>query len=188
MKSALKKYVLLAAGLIGLALVTCLFLVWLHTTKESSVTLPAENDIKRMVAWADDHNMGIRPLPEFSINPKYFSVILSALSPAEKYDYPAGWDEQILGHLAIETKAGRTINIAFCESGQNPLCYRINEVRYKRAGEYKPIDDAGVYIDESLVFYSILRAIKTEEEQNSSDLKRQIDYLRRSKGELASRP
>jgi hypothetical protein len=104
------------------------------------VNLPTEEEIDTISARLDDANDVIRePIPEFTIPRDHVPLILAALNPVEKSDYPAVWDERTLGHLTITTKTGRQIHIAFCFAGHNPLCYSVDGVRCLRGGKYQPV-------------------------------------------------
>jgi len=177
-----------------LSVVACLAILafWLlqstwRKNRSNHVQLPAEDQVTSILAWTDDHrdDIGAAPLSEFSIGQEYVSVVLNAFSPAERFDNPSLANEKTLGHLIISNKDGARNAVDFFWSGNNRLCFTINGHSFVRGGEYKPIDKGGAFIDESLVLYNILRAIKQEQQgQKGTDLERQIQYLKRSKGEI----
>jgi len=154
------------------------------------VELPSENEIESITARINDleESMGILPIPTFNIPPEHFEIVLSALTPTKRYEYPASWEKLTLGQVEITTKGGQTIKISFCEGGDNSLCFSVDGIRCVRGGQYKPVFVSGDdehYSDESTLFYNILRSIyqKTVKGKESDNLQRWVETLRRSKGE-----
>ena len=190
--NARQKYSIIAvASLMVVATISlCLFWYTWHGTQALPVTLPSEDEIEVMTATINDSrdSMGISPIPTFVIPPEHYAIILSALTPTERYEYPAMWEGMTVGQVEITTKDGKSLTISFCEAGKNKLCFSVDGIRCKRGGEYEPVvigDDLKMWSDESMVFCNILNGIHetTTTGKESETLTTAIEMLQRSKGE-----
>src|SRR6266571_1353761 len=123
------KSIILVAGLMAVATIG-LCLLWFITHREQPlpVTLPAENEIEIMTATINDsrESMGIEPTPTFVIPPEHYAVILSAMTPSKRHEYPASWENMTVGRVEILTQDGTRLTIPFCEAGKNPLCFSVD--------------------------------------------------------------
>jgi hypothetical protein len=185
-----RRVILVAILMVVATISLCLWWLITHTTHPLPVTLPAEDEIEMMTATIDDSTeaMGISPLPTFVISPEDYGIILSALTPTEEYEYPAGWENMTVGRVEILKKGGKRLTIKFCEAGKNKLCFSVDGIRCMRGGEYKPVivgDDLTMYTDESMVFYNILRGIhqKNVTGKESEELRSAVQWLQRSMGQ-----
>jgi len=128
------------------------------------------------------------PIPDFEIDKKYHPIVFKAIFPAKRHDYPASWDNDILGHVTVTTKTGDVLRAAFCFVGQNRLFFSVDGIRYTRSGPRKPdsIDqDGGFYRDEGMILYNIIREIHKEQTSKikSGQLTDFVDALERALGE-----
>jgi hypothetical protein len=134
--------------------------------------------------------LGVAPLAEFAIPPKYIPVILSSLTPAVQTDFSQA-DEWRYGEIKIETKQDRIILVTLYEGGDNPTCFSVDGVNYVRSGIYKPNSlyngNNEHYLDESSWLYQIIKAVNQERLGASSDVQELIEELQRSHGERPPR-
>jgi hypothetical protein len=164
-----------------------------HRTPIEDVT--DRTQVKEITASIPDlrTSMGFSgpPVPEFVIPAKYVPVILKALTPAERHEYPRPWDDIVLCRITITTKSGSTIPVAVCFAGKSPLCYSVGGVQYMRGGPYRPVyvdEEGGGYKDEGCLLHVIIREIHQEQNGNRPrELTDFIDLLERSIGEKPPR-
>jgi hypothetical protein len=126
--------------------------------------LPELAAVERLTARVFDlrDDMGISPIPEFEVPPRYIHIFLEALSPSKRND--SKYNEHVyfpLGELAFTTAAGNQIVVRYLFSGQRPILYSIDGEHYQRSGPYGPrevISD----IDESTSLTQVIREIYEE--------------------------
>jgi hypothetical protein len=136
----------------------------------------------------ENKRMRIPPIPEFPIPPRYIPVILSAIAPAKRFDYPAECDDLwARGEIEITTKEMQRSNIRFCDGGENPVYFTVNGVRCMRGGVFQPtlVNQQGEgekWSDQSSILYQILRDIHEQEVYGSIRLEKSIRGLNESIG------
>jgi hypothetical protein len=140
------------------------------------------NDLRETMGLPDP------PIPEFEIDVKYHPIIFKAIFPAQRHEYPASWDNNILGHITITTKMGDVVHAFYCFAGQNPLCFSVEGVRYMRSGPRKPFQIGRrdeYYTDEGAMLYNIIREINIEQTTNlkSKRLSELVDELEKTIGD-----
>jgi hypothetical protein len=151
--------------------------------------LPTSGEVEDMrVALNPAPQWGIAAIPQFTLPPEYVPVVLEALEPAERKEYPAQWDQETIGLITIRTKAGKSMEVSFCVGAKSPVCFQVNGRRFTRGGEYRPVlvtPDYDVYLHESLNLSVIIRLISVEVStgRKNSALEEYISNMRRSKGE-----
>jgi hypothetical protein len=156
-------------GLVLAAVTLSALLYWRagDSPPDPFVRLPDAEDIESITAQVYDNtaNMGIRPVPEFSVPREHFPLLLSVLTPAKRKDHLREGVQQApaLGHLRIRTKAGGEIHIALTWLGLVPLVFSVDGVVCSRGGPYMPKrsrDEMG--IDEGVLLQNIIDAIYWE--------------------------
>jgi hypothetical protein len=184
-----KSVILFIALIILPAVGACILFVSSRGPRPAVFTLPSEGQIQKMSATINDVSWynGVSPVPTFDVPSKHYALVLSAMTPAERHEYPAPWDAVTVGQLDVDTKDGRRLTIKFCDCGKNPLCFSIDGTRFVRGGAYQPIVVIGndkMYSPESMLFCEILRAIHRESvsQKPLNGLKRCAEELERTKG------
>jgi hypothetical protein len=165
----MRKRLILCGLVIGLTSVAVFH--YLSTGRRSNPSdryahLPGQDEIDSITARINDltDNMGIRPIPAFTIPRDQIPTILAALTPAERAERLRRDAEHsaIIGHLTIRTKVGGNIEIDYYGMGQNPVVFSVDGAVCIRGGDYKPgykTREFEMYTDESLLLYAIIEAI-----------------------------
>jgi hypothetical protein len=137
------------------------------------------------------HDKIFEPIPPFTVPVDYHAAVLGALSPTMVKEYPARWDEtRTFGQLILTTKDGGQMVVRFCHAGKGRLCYQIDGKRHVRGGTYEPLsigkDGYKSFCDESIALCELLEwlAKPQSDPKRAGKLRRQIDMLKRSRGEL----
>jgi hypothetical protein len=91
--------------------------------RPTAFALPSEGQIQKMTATFNDlsRSLGISPVPAFEVPRERYGVILSAMSPPKRYEYPAQWEWWTVGQVDVDTRDGKRLTIKFCDCGKNPL-------------------------------------------------------------------
>jgi hypothetical protein len=157
-----------------------------------AVDLPKLNDINGMSARIFESDvLGVAPIAEFTVPPKYIPTILSAITPAQRFDYRVldGWTR---GEIKINTKQGRTVVVTLFEIGDNPAAFAVDGVTCGRGGEYKPNylygESGDHYLDESSALYVVLKLIHQEQVAGATDTKELRDFVEELELSRGERP
>lgn len=158
-------------------------------SSDQSVILPSIDQIEKITATIYDSkvSMGIEPIPAFDIAPEDYPIVLGALTPNQRHEFPDDWKNLKVGQVVITDKNNDSQAIEFYVAGNNKLHFCVDGVRCKRRGEFKPVvvgKDLKMYIDESMVFHNILKGLheKARSGKSSDELSEAVLMLKRSKG------
>ena len=187
METGMRRRTLLLAVIIASCLTV--FLLWIggQFSQATAPTLPDASEIENISAELFETQRLKPAVPSFVVDSRYYAIILSALRPAQRYDYPDSWDNQSLGAFIIKSKAGTTHRVKFCAAGHNPTTYLLDGVHCIRGGEYYTSINPRefVCVDEGIILQSIVWEIyQTQKTGRASDeLQTLIQFMERSRGE-----
>jgi len=180
------------AGCIGLLVFASVAIYALVANKRLEyVDLPADDDVKDMVARVYKLH-GWPAVPEFRIPARYIGTIMSAIRPAVKLK-PSAWDPHLADQLAeivISCKSSKNIQIILYDTGDGPCIFSLDGVLCGRAGKRMPSSISAKYgrsySPVAVVLRDIIKEIYDERDNEtmSDRLRRDIDDLRRSIGEI----
>jgi len=175
-----------AIAIVTVAGIVILSVFYWNRQKEELIPLPGPSELESITVGLDDQweNMAMPPLPDYSVPRKYFSLILSTLTPAVR-DRTSVSPETFaevcptIGHLALKTKNGKRIFIEIYFMGQNPNCFSVDGIRCFRGGDYMPgiRAETDMGVAEGILLAQIIREIhRTDIKGEKSEGMK--DYLR----------
>jgi hypothetical protein len=129
--------------------------------------LPTPEEIEKITVRINDNreHYGIAPIPEFSLHPRFFPIVLDSFTPAEtlRQEYGSVCEDTLtFGEFKLATKSGRIVTIVFCDSGKCRVAFTVDGLGCMRGGEYCPSSiKAGdkTYEAEGWLIYDLLRSI-----------------------------
>jgi hypothetical protein len=185
-------------ALLAVVSVSCLIvllLLWVsgQFSQSPAPTLPDASEIESISAEVFDPQHVKAAVPNFIVHSQYYEVILRALRPAERYEYPNSihFDSQALGAFTIKAKSGTTRTVKYVSWGHNPTVYLLDGVVCIRTGEFNSMfgsKDIG-WLDEGDILRQIVSQIIQSQKtgKESDQLRSLIQNMEHSRGELPPR-
>jgi hypothetical protein len=89
--------------------------------------LPDDADIQSMRATLYESEFGSRAIPEFAVPPAHIPRILFWFRPSKYVAHPPIFlNHDVMGKLIVTTQQGKTTEITFYWSGQNPPVFTVD--------------------------------------------------------------
>ena len=193
--STVRRVLLLSLCMIGAAAAVSFSLYIAYSAGRKALNIPTLDETMTVTASIDDlkSEMGMDPVPEFTVAPEAASILLGAFKPVELANAPnGGWGKvksfRQLGSITVRTKSMQAAVITLYDIGKTRLGFTLNGTSCVRGGDFKPVfvcDGYESYEDETELIVMIIREIYKEQvtHKKSDDLRRLLDALKRSRGE-----